>query len=84
MAGNQVLEWTDIDSELKTAGLANVWFSTELVFESADVLLIGSFGATRFVSDMDVDSCTLVDPTDRLVNADFRYVTSTRFISLVG
>ena len=24
MAGNQVLEWTDLDSEIKTAGLKNV------------------------------------------------------------
>jgi len=25
MAGNQVLEWVDLDTEIKTAGVKNVW-----------------------------------------------------------
>ena len=50
MAGNQVLEWTDLDSEIKTAGLQNVsqtGFSVSLIVDSS---FPGSFGTSGSVS----------------------------------
>lgn len=51
MAGNQVLEWTELDSEIKTAGLKNVCRVTSVRHHnSLTISLVGSVGSPRFVS----------------------------------
>lgn len=81
MAGNQVLEWFDIDSEIKTANLKDVstaegmwWLGLMLIGRFA-----GSVGAPGSVSRVRYG---LVYVTDewilryiRLVSGDFRYVS---------
>lgn len=51
MAGNQVLEWTDLDSEIKTAGLKKVRVTLMTSVNSAQrKILSGSPCAAGFVS----------------------------------
>lgn len=78
MAGNQVLEWTDLDSEIKTAGLKNVrpLFNITRIFCSKKALdQIGSLGSSRFVSSFDVTVSIryILSDCGRLVSANMRY-----------
>lgn len=81
MAGNQVLEWFDIDSEIKTANLKDV--STGESIGRLGLMLIGWFigppGAPGPVSGVQrglvyvTDEC--IPRYIRLVSGDFRYVS---------